>query len=471
MVTVLIVLVHATVWTTRSIYSNVTFSPPKVWFEDPRFPGVTVELRNSRTEANVTVKPPWIGVDLVGRSGERFDMANETVVFENFEPYPTRGCSYTVIPSGSRILVTGNPAGGLYAGCVLRRRVNIGLVNATVSFIMMTNDATPVDGIRGVVLFNPATGYYYMAGLKNNVTGWFFGIYQYTGRTIREPGGPSLPPIKDVRIGRVAGYWFTVTFSITRLGQNALLKAWLYNVSQNGVLVSYIETTVSNPIPVEGYGVGVYQIRNQPSAVFQMVASTTATTVVTVRGLKYCCYVYIYDSSYNLIGWRHVNETGVVEISLENPVAVYAYMRIVCEGVEYTTSFDVIMGGDVYLAYRRFDGPVLAIHSTLGRDFKGYVAVFDYDCSGDIYFIEIGLWNRTHVTATNAKLIQVNGEVVLINPYSEELLFKPTLNQWVGNVTLKAKMHLGSVCSLKCVFIVLLNDKTWVTLPIHVEIS
>lgn len=468
---IVVSLMYAKTWSYRFVSSSTHISQPQVWFEDPRYPSVIVELRLWKTDANVTVKLNEFGVDLISRVGERFDLTNKTTVDSYFELYPATGCSYEVTLSGVKVTVVGNPQGGLYSGCVLRRKASFSATNITVSFIMRTDDATPIDGIRGVVFFDPATGYYYMAGLKNNVTGWFFGIYQYLGRTIREPGGPSLPPIKEVKVGSPAGRWFIISFSIYFIKDTAIVKAWLYDLTLNGVLVGYVEATVSNPIPISSYGVGVYQIRNKPSAVFQMIASTTRRVALIVSGLTYCCNVYLYDSSNNLVASAHVNETGVAELTLTNPAVINAVLKVVCNEDVYVKKLDVVLGGDVYTVYKSFEGPVLLVFSMLNNVFEGYVTIIDFNCYGPIYYIELGLWNKTYLTRLNAKLMQIGSEIIVVNPNSETIQFTSINDQWVGNVTLRAKLHIRSFCVIKGSYVFTFNKRILGSLRIQINLS
>ena len=444
----------ATVFVYRSLDSHVNVEKPVVWFEDPLYPNVYVVLYNYKTRANVEVYANNIGSRLLNRTGYWFDLRNESVVYEYFEPWGT-GCFYEVTPDGTGIRVTGNPGGGLYGGCSLRYKYPVEAVNLTATFTMKTDDTSPMDGIRGVVLVNSTTGYYYMAGLKNNGTGWFFGVYKYTGRTIREPGGPVIPPLWDVGItGRVAGVWFTITISFTVYPNGTVaVSAWLYNTTGGGYLVSSF--TVVDPVPIPGldtFGVAVYQIRNRPSAVFQMVGFTMYTYVVVLRGLTYCCNVYVYDSAGYLVGYGHVNETGSVEIELENAALANATVHVVCGNLTYEVPLEVLLGGDIFEIYFYFTGPILSIYTNTTSSFTGWLRLVQVFCDGRIYYVNIGLVNRTHASSVNITVIQVNDYIVVLQPETELMHFTPMLNTWTGNVTLTTEMYFNTTCYLRLIY-------------------
>ncbi|MEM4570289.1 MAG: hypothetical protein QXE66_03165, partial [Desulfurococcaceae archaeon] len=280
----------ATIFVYRGMDSYVNVEKPVVWFEDPLYPNVYVALYDYKTRANVEVYANNVGSRLLNRTGYWFDLRNESVVYEYFEPWGS-GCSYEVTPDGTSIRVVGNPGGGLYGGCTLRYKHRVEVVNLTATFTMKTDNTSPDDGIRGAVLVNSTTGYYYMAGLKNNKTGWFFGVYKYTGTTIKEPGGPVLPALWDVLImDQVPGVWFTITVSYTVYPNGTVaVSARLYNATGGGYLVSSFTVMDPNPIPgLDTFGVAAYQIRGRSSAVFQVVGFTKDTYVVALRGLTYC---------------------------------------------------------------------------------------------------------------------------------------------------------------------------------------
>ena len=268
---------YATIYTQRWSYFTVNISQPHVWFEDPQYPNVVVELSNYKTSAIVNISARNMGVRLVNRTGLVYDLTQGyDYVSQYFQEYG-QGCDFYYTSDGSGIVVTGNPSGGLYGGCTLRYKYPPGVI-ANISFtaLMKTDDTgSPIDGIRGVSLWNSTTGYYYLAGIKNNATGWFFGIYRYNGTTIREPGGPVLPALRDTIItGRITGVWFSISLAqVVYPNRTLVLRAWLYNVTGGGRLVAYVEAVDYYPIYADNFGLTVYQIRNQPSAVFKSLAS------------------------------------------------------------------------------------------------------------------------------------------------------------------------------------------------------
>jgi hypothetical protein len=284
--------------------------------------------------------------------------------------------------------------------------------------------------------------------------GGFFGIYKYTGRAIREPGGPVIPALRDTRItGRVTGIWFSISITQTIYPNGTLIvRAWLYNVTGGGRLVAYVEAVDRSPIYADNFGLTVYQIRNQPSAVFQIIGFTTQIYTIIVRGLTYCCYVYIYDSAGNLLGSGHVNEAGVAEIMLTNPSVGNATISVSCNGYTYNYTQHVLLGGDVYELYYWFEGPVLAVYTDiLNTSFTGWLRVHSVSCSGSIYYIKVWLVNQTS-TSTRVNITQVDG-YLLVHPEETSLLvFTPGSTGWAGNVTLRAELYYRARCTLQVSF-------------------
>jgi len=446
---------HATTYAGRWGSFTVSIAYPVVWFEDPQYPNVEVSLYNYKTRALVDVYAKNLGLRLVERRGYVFDLRQgPDYVFQYFEPYG-KGCDYYFTDDGAGIQVTGNPAGGIYGGCTLRYKYPPGsLGNISVAALLKTDDTGTNYGIRGVSLWNSATGYYYLAGLKNNRTGWFFGIYKYTGRTVREPGGPSLPALVETLVTGVVGFWFHITLLYaTYPDGSVVVKAWLYNVTGGGGLVAYLYREDASPIYPDNFGLTVYQIVNKPSAVFQLMSFTTEVYVIIVRGLSYCCWVYVYDSAGQLVGSAHVNETGTAVVELANPVARNAVVRVICDGYEYTYEQDLLLGGDLYEAYYWFEGPVLAVYtSILDARFTGWLRVHGASCTGPIYSIEVWLANQT-ATSTRATITQVDGDLLVYPDETSPLVFTPQPTGWVGNVTLRAELYRGTYCTLHISFL------------------
>lgn len=443
-------IVSGTVVNLKRMDVYTMISPPVVWFEDPYYPGVYVELYNYKTRANVYVNTTKAEMRLLNRTGHVYDLRDQYTVYTYFEQWG-RGCSYYMSPDGTGIEVTGNPTGGLYGGCVLRYKYPLDIVNLTAAFTMRTNDTGTRYGIRGVILANATTGYYYMIGLKNNGTGWFFGIYKYTGATVREPGGPSLPSLRDVLLsGYIPGIWFNIVASyIVYPNGTVAIKGWLYNVTGGGTLVASISVIDTSPIPrLNTFGVGVYQIVNQPSAVFQMVAFTQYYYVIVIRGLGYCCNIYAYDSSGALVGSTHVNETGVAEISLDTSIVSNGTITITCGGYTWRLPAPLIIGGDIYEIYFAFVGPILNIYSNATRSFTGWLRLYKYACRGNIYYVHIGLANQTYTTMKNVTIIQYSNQLIVVSTETEMITFTPYTIGWIGNVTAKIEMYYNTTCSI-----------------------
>lgn len=434
----------------RRMSTTMMVHPPIVWFEDPFYPGVLALLYNYKTRAEVYVNTTITGLRILNRTGHVYDLRDSNTVYTYFEEWG-RGCSYYITPDGARIEVTGNPTGGLYGGCVLRYRYPLDVVNLTAAFTMKTDDTGARYGIRGVVLANATNGYYYMIGLKNNRTGWFFGVYKYNGTTITEPGGPSLPALLDTGVlGYVPGMWFNVIASyIVYPNGTIAIRAWLYNVTAGGTLVSSI--SVIDPVPIprpNTFGVSVYQIINQPSAVFQMVAFTRHYNLVITRGLRYCCHVYVYDSGGMVVGNAHVNETGIAEVVLSTSIVLNGTIKVICGEHSWNIQARLLIGGDVYEIYFAFEGPILRVYTNTTNAFTGWLVLSNYTCIGSIYIFQVGLANQTYTTRENITLLSYNETPVVTSPETERIVFAPLVTGWVGNVTARSELYYNATCTL-----------------------
>lgn len=449
-------IAYATIYTQRWSYFTVNISQPHVWFEDPQYPNVVVELSNYKTSAIVNISAGNMGVRLVYRTGLVYNLTQGSdYILQYFQEYG-QGCNFYYSSDGRGIVVTGSPGGGLYGGCTLRYKYPPGVIaNISFTILMKTDDTgSPIDGIRGASLWNSTSGYYYLAGIKNNATGWFFGIYKYTGTTTREPGGPVIPALVDTAItARVTGVWFSISFQqIIYPNGTVVLKAWLYNVTGGGGLVAYVERVDSSPIYSDNFGLTVYQIRNKPSAVFQIEGFTTETRVLIVKGLLFCCNVYIYDSSGGLIGSGHVNESGIVEIPLVNPAVTNATISVSCGGYTYNYTQSILLGGDVFEVYFWFEGPVLMVYTDiLDTGFTGWLRLYNASCNGSIYSIKVWLVNQT-ATSSSINITQVDSDLLVYPDETSSIILTPRSTGWAGNVTLRAELYYNTYCTLYTYF-------------------
>jgi len=121
-VALLLSTAYATTYTGRWGSFTASIGYPVVWFEDPQYPNVAVELYNYKTKASVSIDAKNMGVRLVERRGLVFDLrGGPDYVNEYFELYG-KGCNVDYTNDGTGIIVTGNPSGGTYGGCTLRYR-------------------------------------------------------------------------------------------------------------------------------------------------------------------------------------------------------------------------------------------------------------------------------------------------------------------------------------------------------------
>lgn len=113
----------------------------------------------------------------------------------------------------------------------------------------------------------------------------------------------------------------------------------------------------------------------------------------------------------------------------------------------------MLLGGDVYEVFFWFEGPILMVYtSVFNASFTGWVRILNASCTGNIYYVRVGLVNQTYVSRLNATIQQVDGVVFIVYPESERLVFTPTPTGWVGNVTSRAELYYGSECDLVVLF-------------------
>jgi hypothetical protein len=213
-----------------------------------------------------------------------------------------------------------------------------------------------------------------------------------------------------------------------------------------------LERVDSSPIYADNFGLTVYQIRNRPSAVFQIIGFTTETRVLIVKGLPYCCYVYIYDSSGGLIGSGHVNESGIVEIPLVNPSVINVTISVSCNGYTYNYTQSILLGGDVFEVYFWFEGPVLMVYTDiLDMNFTGWLRLYNASCNGSIYSIKVWLVNQT-ATSSSINITQVDSNLLVYPDETSLIILTPRSTGWAGNVTLRAELYYNTYCTLYTYF-------------------
>lgn len=458
-------IVFATVYTHRYAHFNTYISQPHVWFEDPYTPNVTVYLYNYKTNAIVDITAGNLGLHLENRTGTLINLTQgQNYVLQYFNE-TGQGCNFYYTEEGGTISVTGNPRGGLYGGCSLIYKYPFQTpVNSSFIILMKTNDVvSPTDGIRGLSLHNTSNNYYYLAGIKNNESGWYFGIYKYNvtnpQQLPQEKGSRVLPGLKEViitssssGIGSITGIWFGISFSYTLYPNGTvLLRAWLYNITGGGRLVAYVEALDYWPIYVNDFGLTVYQIRQQPSAVFQIDGFTTETIVV-FKGLSYCCNVYVYDSNGAIVGWGHVNESNIVEIRLGNNALYNATIVVSCNDTTFNFTIDVLLGGDVFTVHYWFEGPILMVYTDLlNTSFTGWIRVNSVECNGLIHGVNISLVNST-TRSSNASIIQLGSSLLIYPSETSILLLTPNSTGWTANISLRAEVYPNTYCTLYTTF-------------------
>jgi len=228
--------------------------------------------------------------------------------------------------------------------------------------------------------------------------------------------------------------------------------SWLYNVTGGGQLVAYVEAVDTRPIYADNFGLTVYQIKNQPSVIFQMIGFTIEIRVVIISGLTYCCDVYIYDSAGNILGSGHANETGAAEVDLANPAVGNATISVACNRYTYNYTQHILLGGDAYEVYFWFERPILAVYTDiLDASFTGWLRVHSISCNGSIYYIKIWLVNQT-TTSTEISIIQVNSDLIIYPDETSLLEFTPQYNGWASNITVRGELYYSTHCTIQTSF-------------------
>lgn len=432
--TALLATVHA--YRPASVTANIY--PPPVWFEDPGTPGVSVSLYDSKTRAYVAVSvEPSTRLTLVERSGNIVDLRNETALWENFERYFTQGGRITVDSIGTKIEVTGNPSGGIYGGITLAYKqtfTNVSYIAVYATLYTTDSNSPPLYGIRGFTLINDSTRYYYMGGFKNNGS-WYYELATYKGSTMKEPGGPALPPLNGSPSPAITGRW-------QRICLEANYTSSLIKASFNGTAMALSSTDRDFLYP-DKMGLTVYQIKNKPSAYFRLYGITTSA-YATFRNLPQGSLVEVYDQRDNLVGSAPANSSGIAVVRLSPAIAENASVKVSYNSEVFWFSFDTVMGGDVYEFGQAAESVVvLSIYSSSTRPFTTWLEAASATCSGGGR-VEVNLLNRTY---TSGQAIVVEGGAIAVRA-TEKLWVEPGPG-WLANVTVKADLPAGSSCTIQ----------------------
>lgn len=392
-----------TVQVKQRIVWIVIAGPTRVWLADPQSTGVSVALSDSNTRGVVTVYlAPRL--ELVSRNGTYIDLTNSTQVSQYFTPLWSKGCSYTVQSDGTLIVATGEPGGGLYGGCFLGYKGSFPTTGKlSVYALLYTDDSGSIQGLRGISFYNTTNGYYYLDGFRNDKVGatdvWYYTIAKYNGTTGQQPIG--IPILAESPVGAaITGRWQSVVGVVDYTAKSTEL--WV-NGSKR--------LAVSDPsyfLYPNSFAIGTYKVSNQPTVKFKIVG-VTQSSIVKFTGLDPGCAVYVYSQSGALIASGVADSSGVALLTLTPSIIPNATVKIACSSYTYTTTVNLVMGGDTYAMRRVFAGRILNILSNLSAPFTSKLILLGTNCTVSGSLVSLYLYNSSGSTSTP---IQVSGSSV-----------------------------------------------------------
>jgi len=89
-------IAYATIYTQRWSYFTVNISQPHVWFEDPQYPNVVVELSNYKTSAIVNISARNMGAkaSIIELGLSMTSLKARDYVSQYFQEYGEKGCNF-----------------------------------------------------------------------------------------------------------------------------------------------------------------------------------------------------------------------------------------------------------------------------------------------------------------------------------------------------------------------------------------
>ncbi|MEM1619021.1 MAG: hypothetical protein QXE77_05680 [Desulfurococcaceae archaeon] len=464
---VLVVLIgfaaYAVVFTRRYMESAVNVEYPRVWFEDPSEPGVTVYIGGNGTYANATVsaRPELV---LLRRSA---------VYYDTFDTNPfTAGrltsltCTWGYSATLGAVSISAGSRGGVAWNYWCISIVNPAILNVTsyalngstiyVSFITWRSNFTAASAIRvDAVYLNSTTTpiTFYAIGYRN------FLLAGRTGDDVRSNitlwRSPTLTPVSERPLGglileydymyhtsasidfstRYATHFVNTTFIHSVLLPTPLyvpyavgLGYWVSTTLVTGtVYYDNLLVTVDNP----PWFVNVTGVPDGWSVVLRNSTGGVVASAVSLGGLA---VLHVYPNLTDLTGFTYNASSDLGFIFRNATIEI----RDSAGNLVYSERFSVVLGGDLYMFRYSFSGILLSVYSNLTDGFKSRLNLTSpvVIACGPGFNVTIALINRTGFTST-PNITVVNGVVVYDSTGSVEAYPPPEwMNKWLAlNIT------------------------------------
>ncbi|MEM5833690.1 MAG: hypothetical protein QXF04_04080 [Candidatus Aenigmatarchaeota archaeon] len=457
--------VYAAVFTRRYIESAVKVEYPRVWFEDPGVPGVTVYTGGNGTYANATVSArPELAL-----------LRRSAVYYDTFDTNPfTAGrltsltCTWDYSATLGAVSISAGSRGGVAWNYWCISIVNPAILNVTsyalngstiyVSFITWRTGFSvyftlPTIRVDAVYLNSTSPPTFYAIGYRN------FLRTARTGDDVRSNitlwRSPTLTPVSERPLGGLILehlYLYHTSASIDFSTQNAThfvnttfihsallptplyipyavgLGYWVSTTLVNGtVYYDNLLVTVDNP----PWFVNVTGVPDGWSVVLRNSTGGVVASAVSLGGLA---VLHVYPNLTDLLGFGY-NASSDLGFIFRN-----ATIEILdsAGNLVYSERFSVVLGGDLYMFRYSFSGTLLSVYSNLTDGFKSRLNLTSpiVLACGPGFNATIALINRTGFSSTPSITV-VNGVVVYDSTGSVEAYPPPEwMNEWLAlNIT------------------------------------
>ncbi|MEM1804317.1 MAG: hypothetical protein QXR80_07450, partial [Desulfurococcaceae archaeon] len=385
--------VYAAVFTRRYMESTVNVEYPRVWFEDPGVPGVTVYIGGNGTYANATVSAGPMLV-LLRRSA---------VYYDTFDTNPfTAGrltrltCTWGYSATFRAVSISAGSRGGVAWNYWCISIVNPAILNVTsyalngstiyVSFITWRSGfyRNPTIRVDAVYLNSTSPPTFYAIGYRSVV------LIERTGDDVRSNitlwRSPTLTPVSERPLGGLIleyEYLYHTSASIDFSSQNAThfvnttfihsallptplyvpyavgLGYWINQTETGWVYYDNLLVTVDNP----PWFVNVTGVPDGWSVVLRNSTGGVVASAVSLGGLA---VLHVYPNLTDLLGFGY-NASFDLGFIFRN-----ATIEILdsAGNLVYSERFSVVLGGDLYMFRYSFSGTLLSVYSNLTDGFK-----------------------------------------------------------------------------------------------------
>jgi len=404
---VLLVLVFSAALVSAAVFAYYPFSlstswvDPPVRFGDPATPGVSVQLHDDETAADVDVASPGV-LTRTGRSAFVWDDYSEDP-FANGR-LTANGGTWSWNPVGY-IEVSATSLSSSWGGaCVAYYSANPPPGTSLIYVLTKELHATRAnDQYSGLIMAESDSEFYLMG----------YSHAPRRGIRIRKYSGDSWATLASASLNLAENTWFNF-LGVRETAGGLSFTVYDNAGAQQGDSISTTDPTVT----VNLVGVGIYTNNRQLTACFDdFVACADANpSLVNVTGLKEGWTVYLYDGSGALVKQATAGPDGKVSLEvLTKPIIRNGRLEIKQGNVVIlpSQSFSEVVGGDVYECSVK-DINILSFRNEDSKAYSVYLRVKSIQVPAG-YSGSINLW----VGPAETTPIQIVGSSVLVDTTSE----------------------------------------------------